>query len=133
MGRALAFVAIGLVFILFLAFTTGIFPAFWLAIPIAIVTAIVVARRAAPLPALLLGALATFGLVVAVIFPIIVINALQGDFDNTDYCDGFCMTNTEGFVFATFIMLFIAVPTSLAGGVISLIASLLTPRQPRHA
>ncbi len=99
-----------------------------LAVPIFIAVAFVASRRMHPLLAGLLGVVITFGLIFALVFPFIVYNAAQGNFDNTAYCDGFCMTNEQGFAFATFILLFLAVPTSLAGGAISFFASLVTPR-----
>lgn len=101
---------------------------FWLSIPIALAVILVVARRTSPLKAALVGALLTFAVIVGVVFPAIVINALLGNFDSGEYCDGLCISNGDGFTIATFILLFVAVPTSIAGGVISLIASAVTRR-----
>lgn len=98
----------------------------WLAVPLALAVAVVTARHTRPLKAVFQGAAVTFGIIVGVVFPQLVIRAIQGGFDNTDYCDGFCFTNGEGFLFATYIMLFIAIPTAITGGIVSLIASLVT-------
>jgi hypothetical protein len=97
----------------------------WLAVPVALAVAIVAARRMRPLKATFVGAAVTFAVVVAAIFPQLLIRGIQGGFDNTDYCDGFCFTNSEGFLFATYIMLFIAIPTGIVGGIIALITSLV--------
>ena len=128
----LAFAVIGLIFFVLLAvFSSGYLGL--LAVPVVLATVFVVSRHVHPLLAALLGTAITFGLIFGMIFPVIVIKAIQGDFDNTAYCDGFCFTNGEGFLFATFLLLFVAVPTSLASGAISFIASLVTPRLPRSA
>jgi hypothetical protein len=132
MWKNLAIAAFAFAVYIAFAFVSGSY-ILLLAVPILIAAAFVASRRMHPLLAGLLGIAITFGLIFALVFPFIVYNAAQGNFDNTAHCDGFCMTNEQGFAFATFILLFLAVPTSLAGGLISFFASLVTPRRPRFA
>ena len=137
MGRILAFTVIGLVFLVLLGFlSVGYFAVGYfvlLAIPAALAAIFVTSRHVHPVVAALLGTAVTFGIIFGLIFPLLAIKAIQGDFDNTAYCDGFCMTNGQGFVLATIILLFLAAPTSLAGGVISFFAAIVTPRRSRAA
>jgi hypothetical protein len=100
----------------------------WLAVPVGLAVAVVVARHRQPVQGAALGAALTFSVIVAVVVPQLVVKAIAGGFDNTDYCDGFCFTNGEGFLFASYIMLFIALPAALAGGLISLVASVVSAR-----
>lgn len=128
MARTLVLLAIVLIVLSILAAGFSGFYGLWLAVPIAIAVTVVAARHARPRKATFQGAGLTFGIIVGTVFPQLVIRAILGGFDNTDYCDGFCFTNSEGFLFATYILLFIAIPTTVAGGIISLITSLVTSR-----
>ena len=86
-----------------------------------------------PFRAAFAGALLTFAILVGIIFPAIVFFTLTGTFDRDPNCDGFCFDRGGGFLFATFIMLYVAIPTSLVGGVVSFFAALVTPRRSRAA
>jgi hypothetical protein len=100
----------------------------WLGLPMVLAVALVIARKFSPPKATLVGALVTLGIILLVVLPGIVVKWLSGDWASGEYCDGFCMTNTEGFIFALFILTMVAVPAAIAGGIISAIASFVGVR-----
>ncbi len=115
-GALLALVSVHPVFLL------------WLGLPLVLAVALVIARRRSPIEAAFVGGFVTFGLILLVALPTIVLRWLVGDWASGEPCDGFCMTNTEGFIFASFILMVVAVSAALAGGIMSAIASLVGVR-----
>ncbi len=105
----------------------------WLGLPIGLFVALATARQYSPPKAALVGALGTLGIILVVVLPRIVVKWLSGEWDTGEYCDGFCMTNTEGFIFALFIVTMVAVPAAIAGGIMSAIASFVGVRPARDA
>ena len=131
MARTLLLSTLVLIALAILAAGLAGFYGLWLAVPIALAVTVTAARGTRPLKAALLGTAVTFGVVVGVVFPLLILKAALGDFDNTDYCDGLCFTNGEGFLFATYIMLFVAIPLAVGGGLLSLITSTVTTLRAR--
>ncbi len=117
-----------------LAFVS-VHPAFllWLGLPLVLAVALVIARRHPPIEAAFVGALVAFGLILLVALPTIILKWLSGDWASGDYCDGFCMTNTGGFIFALSLLMFVAVPSAIAGGIMSAIASFVGVRPAHNA
>jgi hypothetical protein len=97
--------------------------------PIALAVALVVARRYSFLKAAVAGALVTGGVILVFVLPGLTYKWLAGDWASGPDCDGFCMSNDGGFVFALFILAVIAVPLAVAGGIISAVASLAGTRR----
>jgi len=105
-----------------------------LLVPVAIAAAVVVARRHPPIVALATGAAATFGVILLFAVPMIAYLAASGDLDTRGPdCDGFCTNTAGGVILMTFILMYFAIPTAIAGGVISMIASVVAGRAPRSA
>lgn len=105
----------------------------YLGAPTGLAAALVVARKYPPLKAASVGALVTLGIVLLFVLPGIVVKWLSGDWASGPYCDGFCMTNTGGFIFALFVLMAVAVPAAVAGGFISAIASIAGVRPARDS
>ena len=89
----------------------------------------VVFRRYAPRRALLTGALVAFGIVVSVGLTFASVAVLLGEFDN---CDGLCVTNGEEAIIAAILLLTVAAPIAVVGGLASALASYTLVR-PAHS
>ena len=100
----------------------------FLVLPIGLAVAFVVMRRYAPSKAVVVGAVVAVGSTVLVVLPAIFVTMLSGDFASGPNCDGFCTTNTSGFVLALFLLVVSAIPVAIAAGIISAIASLVGVR-----
>jgi hypothetical protein len=100
----------------------------YMAIPVTVAILVVALFRPQPGNAGLMGALGTFAAVFGVAFALIPWTFLSGDFESGESCESFCPTNTQGFVLATVIALFISVPLTIAGGIISALTALITRR-----
>jgi hypothetical protein len=98
-------------------------------VPIGVGIAVAVARRNDPLTALFTGGLVTLGVIALVLVPMIAYAAVSGQLDTRGPdCDGFCTSTSGGVILMTVIAAVIAVPTAIAGGVISMIASFVAGR-----
>jgi hypothetical protein len=96
----------------------------YLAVPVGLAVALVIARRYSVLKAAWVGAAIAGGIAIAALLPFLTARWISGDFASGPECDGFCMTNDEGFAFALFILGFVALAASVAGGFIAAVASL---------
>lgn len=96
----------------------------YLGIPVGLAVALVIARRYPAPQAAFAGALITLGIILLFVLPGLTYKWLAGDWASGPDCDGFCMSNNGGFVFALFILGVIAVPAAFAGGFIAGVASL---------
>ncbi|MCH8051977.1 MAG: hypothetical protein IIC86_08175 [Chloroflexi bacterium] len=123
--------AITMVAMLFVvsAVTQPYLPFYYLAGPIFLAVGFVVLRRHSPGRALITGALVTFGIVVSVGLSFTLVAVSLGEFDN---CDGLCVTNSEEFVIATILLLIVAAPIAVVGGLVSALASYTLVR-PAHS
>lgn len=101
-------------------------------VPIGLAAGLVVLRGHPPLLAVVTGSLATFAFIVIMRLPVILIIAASNGFDTGDYCDGFCMSNEEGFIVAVILMVILAIPIAIAGGIVSAVASFSARRRPSH-
>ncbi|HEY5639249.1 MAG TPA: hypothetical protein VIW01_04305 [Dehalococcoidia bacterium] len=105
-----------------------IYPYAYVAIPVCLAAGFVVLRRHSPGLALLTGALATVGIMVAAVLPFMALIALMGEYDAGENCDGFCTTNEGGFVIAVLILMVVAFPAAVIGGIVSALASVVFAR-----
>ena len=98
------------------------------AVPIFLAVGFVVLRAQSPGRAFITGVLVTFGIVVSVGLFYSLVAVSLGEFDN---CDGLCITNSEEAIIAAILLLIVAAPIAVVGGLASALASYTLVR-PAH-